>query len=126
MLDAEHAPVHHLFEAVDGQSDVLLFRRAVAGLAGRLIMRAEPDAAACLGLEVEAAKCVDDQRQIRRSGRIDPELRDRPAIGADAQRTRAGRERNRVGPGPGGVDQDVRLEKTGAGLQVPAGMRVPA
>ena len=88
--------------------------------ARRLVVRAQPEPAARLGLEVEALRRVDHQRQARRRRRIDAQLGDRPPVGLDADRPLAREQRHIVGPGARGIDEDVRLERAGGGLDQPA------
>lgn len=44
MFDPLHLPIHHLFQPVNRKGDVLLFGGAVARIARRLIVRADPEA----------------------------------------------------------------------------------
>ena len=63
-LDPLDRPVDHLLETVDRGRDVDLLRRRVARIGRDLVVRAEPDDAVALALEIEGAGGVIDQRQI--------------------------------------------------------------
>src|SRR5207237_3046871 len=85
VLERDDPPVDDLLQPVDGDCDVELLRRGVAGIAWRLVMRAQPEPSARLRLEIEAAERVDDQRQLGRRGRIDPKLGDGSPARPDAE-----------------------------------------
>ncbi len=76
-----------------------------------------PDDPAAAGI---SAAEMDDMRDPRRHRRIDAQLRQRPAIGLDADRRRPRLPRHQIDPRPGGVDQHRRLIAARVGLDPPA------
>jgi len=71
-LDRLDWPVDRLFEAVDGHRDVHFLRRRIAGIDGRFVERADPDAIVALSLEIEAFVEVGDEGEIPESRSPDP------------------------------------------------------
>ena len=85
-FDRLDRPVDDRLEAVDGGRNVELLGRCVAGVAGGLVVRADPDAIVRFALEVESLERVVDQRQVAQARPADSQLRDRPPVRADTER----------------------------------------
>ena len=67
VFDALNVPIDHGLKPINGGGDVQFLRRGVAGGGCGFVMRAEPQAAARIGFEIETAVQPDDQGQVRRN-----------------------------------------------------------
>jgi len=75
-----------MFEPIDRDGDVEFLGLDVAGVARNFVVRTEPQPPAGLRLEVEVAADVRDVRRVVGDRRIDAELDQRAAKGADPDR----------------------------------------
>ena len=125
MFQRSDGPVQYGLEPFDGERHVQLFRSDVARLAGRFIVRAEPQLAA-LRLEIERSVKAQGQRQGGRDRAVHPQLCDRAAQRLHAQRSDARSLGHQIGPGSRCIDQHPRLQGAPIGqFDSPAGRPMP-
>ena len=124
-LDRLDRPVDRFLEPVDGGGDVDLLRRGIAGVDRGLVERADPDAVVALALEIEAFVEVGDERQVPKAAPPTRSCTTVRRFGTRPMPVTPARVAHLLAPGAGGVDENRRGHRAGAGLDDPASIGLP-
>ncbi len=118
-FNAADIPVDNLLQPINGKRDIIFFRCGVAWRRCGLVMWAQPQTSARIGLEIETAIKTNDERQGRRHIGCNRQLRNGTAIGLNAQGRNARHLRHMIGPGPCGIDDNIGGAVQAARLDMP-------
>ena len=110
MFNCQHAPIRHCLKSINGNRNINLFGRSIAGFDRCFVMRTQPQLVDAFRPEIKCASNVDGQRQVVwHVVAIDTHLRNRPSFGLQAEWLRARKACHDIRPRPGGIDDDARV-----------------